>query len=101
MTLEDKKNYLDIYRPPGVIERVETNVGLKSTQLDERIWNTMPTQKLYRRTKPDEKRDDRNYDRFDRGGGGSDTRKERERDNPIYKKIEDLLAINLKQDNAN
>lgn len=53
--VDDKKNYLEMYRPPGIVERVETNVGIKSSQLDEKIWNTMPTTKLYRRGKPDEK----------------------------------------------
>jgi hypothetical protein len=59
----------------------------------------MPTTKLYRRGKPDEKKDDRRDDR-DRFGG-TDNRREREKDNHIFKKVEELLSINLKQDNPN
>lgn len=86
-----------MYRPPGVVDRIESNVGVKSSQLDEKIWNTMPTTKLYRRGKPDEKKDEKRDERDKYG----DNKKEREKDNHIFKKVEELLTINLKTDNPN
>ena len=81
-----------MYRPPGVIERVETSIGIKSSQLDDKIWNTMPTTKLFRREKPDEKKDEKK-DEKDRN---FENKKEREKDNVMFKKVEEILTINLK-----
>ena len=78
-----------MYRPPGVIDRIETNVNLKSSQFDEKVWNTMPTSKLIRRGKADEKNG--NEKREDKNDKAGDTRKEREKDNLVYKRIEELL----------
>jgi len=58
---ERKKEVVDIFRPPGIIKPVETTVGYKSN-IDERILYTVPTVKLYRRSKPEE-----NGGRFERG----------------------------------
>jgi hypothetical protein len=56
-----KKDYIDMYRPPGIIKNHETALSIKPG-IDEKILLTVPTTKLYRRTKPEEKRDER-YDR--------------------------------------
>jgi hypothetical protein len=70
LTPEVKKEYVDLFRPPGIVEKYDTNLGVKS-QIDERIWLTMPTAKLYRRGKPEDKKEEyTKYDRFGIGGLG-------------------------------
>lgn len=62
---EKKKEFVDIYRPPGIIKPIESALGVKSN-IDEKIMQTMPTGKLYRRVK-----DERKDERFDRGKGSN------------------------------
>ena len=57
----------------------------------------MPSTKLYRRTKVDEKKEEKREERERLG----ETKKEREKDNPYFKKVEEVLSINLKPDNPN
>ena len=102
-----------MYRPPGMIERIETNLNIKTSQFDDKVWNTMPAAKIFRRSKPDEKVQPvygNNNDKIERslnnvggnGSNGNDTRKEKDKDySQLSKKIEDLLVIHWKQDNAN
>jgi hypothetical protein len=59
---EKKKEFIDIYRPPGIIKQVETAISAKP-QIDERIMYTVPTGKLFRRGKGDE----RGQDKYERG----------------------------------
>lgn len=66
---ELKKEYLDMYRPPGIIKTVETVIGAKS-MIDDKIINTVPTTKLYRRGKGDERKDDK-YEKTIGGMGTS------------------------------
>jgi len=63
---EKKKEFIEIYRPPGVIHQVETLVGAKPA-IDERIMYTVPTGKLFRRGKGDERKEDK----YDRGFGSN------------------------------
>jgi len=58
---EMKKDYIELYRPPGIIKNQETALFVKPS-IDEKILLTVPTTKLYRRTKPEEKRDEK-YER--------------------------------------
>ena len=48
-----------MYRPPGIIKSVETAISAKSN-IDEKIMFTVPTAKLFRRGKDNERKDDRN-----------------------------------------
>lgn len=56
-----KKEYIDMYRPPGIIKNQETALQIRPS-IDEKILLTVPTAKLFRRTKPEEKRDEK-YER--------------------------------------
>ncbi|CDW72693.1 UNKNOWN [Stylonychia lemnae] len=53
-----KKEYLEMYRPPGIIKTIETAINAK-TLLEDKVVNTVPMRNLYRRGK-DEKKDERN-----------------------------------------
>jgi hypothetical protein len=66
---EAKKEYLEMYRPPGIIKPVETAVQAKSL-IDEKIMFTVPTAKLFRRGKDNERKEDK-YDRTLGGTIGS------------------------------
>lgn len=48
-----QKDYLDMYRPPGIIKPVETAISAKS-MIDDKIVFTVPSSKFYRRGRPDE-----------------------------------------------
>ena len=59
---EDKKNCIDIYRPTGIVKVVETNLSdiiAGSKEWDEKIWNALPINKIYRRKKSAEKKDEK------------------------------------------
>lgn len=92
-----------MYRPPGIVEKIDTNIGAR-TQLDEKIWMTMPTAKLYRRGKAEERKDERDkYDRFGGITGGTDFKRDRDGkdQNSAFKKYEELLYIHTRQENPN
>jgi hypothetical protein len=55
---EVKKEYMEMYRPPGIIKVQDTVVGAKHL-LDEKIIFTVPTTKLFRRGKADDKKEDK------------------------------------------
>ena len=80
-----------MFRPPGLVERIETKVGIKNYTVPDHIINTIPTAKLYRRGKPEEKKDERKepernlYDKNNK-----------DKDNIMFKKVEELLMITLK-----
>ena len=62
---ELRKECIELYRPPGIIKNQETALNIKPN-INEFILNTIPTTKLYRRTKPEEKKDDK----YERPGPG-------------------------------
>lgn len=103
---EAKKEYIEMYRPPGIIKTVETNIGARPL-IDEKIMFTVPTAKLFRRGKDNERKDDK-YDRNLGGTIGSLAGNNNllnpnmdMRGNNLYKKLEDVLYIHTKSENPN
>lgn len=68
--------------------------------MDDRIWQTMPNSKVFRRKKSDEKKDEKKEgDRNDRGINDN-FKNNRERDN-LKQNIIDLITLHCKQEDAN
>ena len=73
-------------------------MAVKDSRLDDKIWNTVPSTKIYRRTKPEERGLEKKEDKM---SNLYDNKRDKDRDHALAKKYEEILNIHLRQENPN
>eukprot|EP00347_Sterkiella_histriomuscorum_P003672 403363386 len=96
---DTKKEYMEMYRPPGIIRSQETNIQAKPA-IDDKITYAVPNSKLFRRGKDNERKDN-NFNNNDRAGYLQMQQQQQQLANMMGGTIGSLAGGNNNQNNNN